>query len=93
MVSLAAAPDDWRLGEGGDAEAGRDPQDAGRGQLGLRHPGLGTDVLVPEREKAKNGLMIYDIFQIFSQKKLQKIQISRLKSHKIHVWLFFTCHA
>ena len=47
MASLAAAPDDRGLGEGGDAEAGCDPQNAGRGQLGLRHPGLGADILVP----------------------------------------------
>ena len=47
MASLAAAADDGRLGEGGDAEPGRDPQDAGRSQLGLRHPRLGLDVIVP----------------------------------------------
>ena len=47
MASLAAAADDGRLREGGDAEAGRDPQDAGRSQLGHRHTRLGLYVIVP----------------------------------------------
>ena len=53
MASLAAASDDRRLGEGGDAEAGGDLQHAGRGQFGLRHSGLGSDVFIPGENPKK----------------------------------------